>query len=181
MGDGLGVVGGKYGSVAAPHERKPAYDAARVLLQHLRGALYRGRVSANFYKPPGSSPGGWKQQLAGILPVAGGGPEALMADPDGISVMGYADLPQATSGSPLYVLEFAAPSSGNASAVYAIWSTTGPTSLVFAAAEGCYHAVDMLGASRPGAVCTQASILRVDNVTDAPLVIVHFVTTVVTE
>ena len=182
MGDGLGVVGGRYGSVAAPHVEKPAYAAARVLLQHLRGALYRGRVSAGFAKPPaaaaGQWPGGWKQQL-GVLAarggVAGQGSQVPMADPDGVSVMGYADLPQASVGSPLYVLEFAAHSSGNvnASAVYAVWSIAGPSSVVFAAAEGCYRAVDMFGVTRPGPVCTQGGMVRVDNTTDAPLIIVH--------
>ena len=132
-----------------------------MLLQHLRGALYHGRVSANFYKTS-SAPGGWKQQQQqmGTLPRAEAGQDTLMADPDGVSVMGYADLPQASVGSPLYVLAFAAPSSANATAVYAVWSTTGPTSIVFPAAEGCYHVVDMLGASRPGTVCTHGGQLR---------------------
>jgi hypothetical protein len=49
-GDMLGVVRAPYESVAQPHAPKPAYLAAKSLQAHLRGALYHGRVSANFAK-----------------------------------------------------------------------------------------------------------------------------------
>ena len=85
---------------------------------------------------------------------------------------GYADLPQATIGSPLYVLAFGIGGNHivNASA-YSIWSTAGPCSIVFAASAGCYELVDMLGEGRTGGkLCTEGGLLRVDNVTDAPLI-----------
>ena len=57
---------------------------------------------------------------------------------------------------------------------YSVWSTAGPCAIVFAAVEGCYELIDMLGESRPGGmVCTRSSVLRVDNVTDAPLIMAH--------
>jgi hypothetical protein len=106
-----------------------------------------------------------------------------MADPDGVSVMGYADVPAATAGSALYVLEFeaghmgaagaAGPAPGAGAVVYSVWSVAGPCSLVFEAAEGCFGVVDMLGARRPGSVCTEGGHLRVDNATDAPTIVAH--------
>ena len=90
---------------------------------------------------------------------------------------GYADLPQATTGSPLYVLEFERSddrAAATTSRTYSAWSTAGPCSIVFAAAEGCYATFDMLGERRSvGTVCTRLGTLRVDNVTDAPLIVAH--------
>ena len=94
---------------------------------------------------------------------------------------GYADLPQATSGSPLYVLAFDVVASdshtGAATATtrtYSVWSVAGPCSIVFPASEGCYEVIDLLGESRKGvSLCTKSTMLRVDNVTDAPLVVAY--------
>jgi hypothetical protein len=113
---------------------------------------------------------------------------------------GYSDLPQAIEGSALYVLAFdrtpsAVAATSNAAAagagadtaaaaaaavarVFSVWSTAGPCSIEFSAPSGCYEVVDMLGARRPGSTCATgksgaAGILRVDNVTDAPLIVEH--------
>ena len=102
-----------------------------------------------------------------------------MADPDGISIMGYSGLPSATVGSALYVLAFEANmtngkggAGANATAIYTVWSIAGPASLVFGATDGsCFHVVDMLGDARPSPVCAKGGILQVDNVTDAPLIV----------
>jgi hypothetical protein len=114
-----------------------------------------------------------------------------MADPDGISIMGYAGLPAATTGSALYVLAFEINSStdshpqpptvvGTADVIaktplttYSVWSLAGPASLVFPVEAGsCYRVVDMLGEARLGQSCAEAGgQLRVENVTDAPLIV----------
>ena len=112
---------------------------------------------------------------------------------------GYSDLPQAIEGSALYVLAFdrtpsAVAATSNAAAagaevdtaaaaaavarVFSVWSTAGPCSIEFSAPSGCYEVADMLGARRPGSACATgksgaAGILRVDNVTDAPLIVEH--------
>ena len=180
MGDQLGVVRSPYLTPATPHAPKPAYLAARVLHEHLRGAEFRGRVSANFGKAPAAelAPGGWR----GPGMAVGGTDPPADPQPDGISIMGYSGLPTATVGSALYVLEFAhgtpsssdAPSPGNSSVSYSVWSVAGPTTLVFEAQEGCYSIVDMLGSPRPGSFCTDGvGVLRVENVTDAPLIAAH--------
>ena len=134
--------------------------------------------------------------------------------------MGYSDLPNADTGSALYVLAFgAAPNnssshqhqhtteeeeedsqaqpytSNNTSAAgsgvaaaaaaaaarasrYSVWSVAGPASLVFraAAAGSCYRVIDMLGTQRPGKHCVGAAggLLRVDNVTDAPILVIPY-------
>ena len=182
MGDQLGVVRSAYLTPATPHAPKPAYLAARVLHEHLRGAEFRGRVSANFGRAPAAelAPGGWR----GPGVVGGTNPPAD-PQPDGISIMGYSGLPTATVGSALYVLEFAhgtpssssdadAPSPGNSSVSYSVWSVAGPTTLVFAARAGCYSIVEMLGHPRSGSLCTNGvGELRVENVTDAPLIAAH--------
>jgi hypothetical protein len=127
---------------------------------------------------------------------------AAAAAADGISVMGYADLPTATSGSALYVLAFEANGSSSThhatepdasspptrthgqsidaadetlTEAYSVWSLAGPASLVFPVKAGsCYRVVDMLGETRPGQSCAKVGgQLRVDNVTDAPLIVVQ--------
>ena len=56
---------------------------------------------------------------------------------------------------------------------YSVWSLAGPASLVFPVEAGsCYRVVDMLGEARLGQSCAEAGgQLRVENVTDAPLIV----------
>ena len=102
-GDMLGVVHAPYETPAQPHAPKPAYVAATTLHTHLRGGVYRGRISANFAKPVADSPIHEDEQPVDWrgrpLPTRSTDPEGglgghlaaayqqRMMDPDGISVM----------------------------------------------------------------------------------------------